>query len=290
MNSKPQLFFILFLWAQLTMSQSVVRTDLKINSKVLNREMAYSIFLPEGYGTSHRQYPVLYLLHGFTGDHTDWIQYGEVQKIADNAILKESVTPMLIVMPSADSTWYINTFDGSANYEEYFITEFIPMIEKSYPIRAEKQFRAVAGLSMGGHGALLYGIRYPELFSAVGSLSASVRNDEELIQLSDQQWRRLFVQAYGDYQGKKRITSHLKENTVLNVIKTKNATDLSTVDYYIDCGDDDHLIVCNMKLHEVFLAKKVKHEFRVRDGAHSWSYWRSGLPDILKYVSDRFHR
>ncbi|MFT4787170.1 MAG: enterochelin esterase-like enzyme [Cyclobacteriaceae bacterium] len=270
-------------------AQSTVQENHTIKSRILQQEINYTIYLPEGYNSSVRDYPVLYLLHGFTDDHTAWIQYGMMQHLTDQAISSGEALEMIVVMPDADLTWYINTFDGY-RYEDFFIQEFIPYIERSYRIRAQKAYRAIAGLSMGGHGSLLYALKYPELFVASAPLSASVRSNEEFIAMSDEQWDNMFALPFGKNKGKDRITDHLKANTALNIINQRTAAELSQVRYYIDCGDDDHLIYCNMELHKALKRKFVDHEFRVRDGGHEWSYWRSALPEVLLFVSASFRK
>lgn len=268
-----------------------VRDDLSIESKLLGKPVSYGIYLPEDYHTSARSYPVLYLLHGFTDDHSAWIQFGELKNIADREIQKESVTPMIIVTPDAGVSWYVDSHDGKVPYEQFFIEEFIPAIESTYRIKSRKQFRAIAGLSMGGHGTLIYAIKHPDLFSVAAPLSGSMRIDEDLAGISDADWNRMFTVPFGQRHGNDRITDHLKNNTVLHLVESTPAESLRKVRYYIDCGDDDtHLIGGNMKLHSMLMEKGVPHEFRVRDGGHNWEYWRSALPDVLAFTSRYFHR
>jgi len=107
----------------------------------------YTIYLPPDYTSSERTYPVVYLLHGYTDDNTGWLQFGEINRYANKAI----------VMPNGDSSWHINSYDGK-EYEDFFIQEFMPAIEKTYHIKAEKKSRGIAGLSMGGYGALIYSL------------------------------------------------------------------------------------------------------------------------------------
>ena len=137
-----------------------------LNSKILNRVVEYSIYLPQDYQSSSRKYPVLYLLHGYTDDETGWTQFGEVKKIADQSMAEVDVTDMIIAMPDGGLHWYVNSHDGKTRYEDFFIEEFIPYIESTYKARASSEFRAVAGLSMGGHGTLLYAMKHPEMFAA----------------------------------------------------------------------------------------------------------------------------
>lgn len=127
-----------------------------VKSEILGMERSYSIYLPAGYEEGDGSYPVLYLLHGLGDNHTGWIQFGQVQYIADKAIAEGKSAPMIIVMPDADTVHkgYFNLLDGTYNYEDFFFKELIPHIEKTYRVRAESRYRAISGLSMGGGGAL----------------------------------------------------------------------------------------------------------------------------------------
>lgn len=286
------LFLLLLLSHPLLFAQgSEIRESLAIDSELLGKEVEYSIYLPEGYEHSSRSYPVLYLLHGFSDDETGWVQFGEVQAIADKAMKKIAVTPMIIVMPDAGVSWYINNHDGSLNYEDFFIEEFIPAIESSYRIRAEKQYRAVAGLSMGGHGSLIYAMKHPELFSAAAPLSAGVSMDESITGMTMDNWNYVYGTPFGkNLEGEERLNDHYRQNSVLSLVKDLDAEQLREVRYYIDCGDDDFLIKGNMEIHSIMLDREIPHEFRVRDGGHSWTYWRTALPEVLKFISKGFHR
>lgn len=273
--------------------QGTIKESLKIKSSTLGKDVEYSIYLPADYDKTNRQYPVLYLLHGYTDDETGWTQFGQTPEIADRTINSGEAPPMIIVMPDAGVTWYMNTFDGKTKFEDFFIKEFIPYIESNYRIRAKKEFRAVAGLSMGGLGTLLYATKHPDLFVAAAPLSAAIWTDEEVVtQNADiNRWNNVFGDLYGkDLKGKERLTDHYYKNAPIKIVETANADDLKKVKFYIDCGDDDFLIKGNMALHAMMIDKKIPHEFRVRDGGHTWSYWRSALPEVLKFVGDTFHR
>ena len=139
-------------------AQSQVFDNLKMDSEILNMERKYSIYLPPDYETSSRSYPVLYLLHGLGDDHTGWVQFGEVKKIADESIINGDATPMIIVMPDANTGYvgYINIPSENWLYEDFFFNELMPYVESKYRIKSEKRFRAISGLSMGGGGTLIY--------------------------------------------------------------------------------------------------------------------------------------
>jgi S-formylglutathione hydrolase FrmB len=234
---------------------------------------------------------VVYLLHGYTDNNTGWLQFGEINRYADKAIADGTIPPMIIVMPDADSSWYINSYDGKEKYEDFFIKEFIPSIEKTYRIKNQKRYRGIAGLSMGGYGTLTYAIKYPELFAAAAPLSAAVFYDDEVTALPDQRWEQVFGQLFGrGLKGKERLNKAWYSNSILKLVETKSAEELSKVRYWIDCGDDDFLTKGNCLLHIALIEKKVPHEFRVREGAHDWTYWRTGITDALQFIGRSFHQ
>jgi S-formylglutathione hydrolase FrmB len=270
----------------------LLKESLKVKSSILSKDIEYSIFLPSDYETSNRRYPVLYLLHGYTDDETGWAQFGEAHLIADRVINNGDSAPMIIVMPDAGVSWYVNSYDGKTNYENFFIKELISHIDATYRTRATKQYRAISGLSMGGYGTLIMATKHPGLFSAAAPLSAGVFQDEAIVNGDDNLWKNVLGDIYGkkDLAGKNRLTEHYYKNSILKIIETGNADELKKVRYYIDCGDEDFLIKGNMALHSVMIDKKIPHEFRVRDGVHNWTYWRTSLPEVLKFVSESFHQ
>ena len=139
---------------------------LSMTSKILKGERNFAVYLPPGYDTSERSYPVLYLLHGAGDDQTGWVQFGEVLNITDKAIKKGKATPMIIIMPDANTgkRGYFNDPKGNWNYEDFFFKELMPYVEKKYRIKSEKRYRAVAGLSMGGGGSFMYALHHLNYF------------------------------------------------------------------------------------------------------------------------------
>lgn len=285
------IYLFFFFLSSSAFAQGVLKESLKIKSAVLGKDVEYSIYLPADYDKSSRSYPVLYLLHGYTDDETGWTQFGEVQAIADKQIQSGDAAAMIIVMPDAGVSWYINSADGKTKFEDFFIKELIPYIDANYHTRPKKEFRAVAGLSMGGYGTLIMATKHSDLFAAAAPLSAAVFLDDEIVNTPDDRWNNIFGILFGkDLKGKDRLTDHYYKNSPLKIIETGNADDLKKVRFYIDCGDDDFLIKGNMALHSTLIDKKIPHEFRVREGAHTWTYWRTALPEVLKFISESFHR
>ncbi|NBC64247.1 MAG: esterase family protein [Bacteroidetes bacterium] len=285
------LFLFILLPAILPAQTSIIQESLPIESSVLKKNVNYNIYLPKGYEESNRSYPVLYLLHGYTDDEIGWTQFGEVQQIADEASESLSVTDMIIVMPDAGVSWYINNHDGSVNYEDFFTEELIPHVDETYRTRATKEFRAIAGLSMGGYGTLIMATKHSELFTAAAPLSAAVFLDEEISDMPQENWDNALGTPFGEgLEGEDRLTDHYYENSIIEIMENGDQEALKSVDYYIDCGDDDFLIRGNLALYDVMVQNEISAEFRVRDGAHTWDYWRTVLPDVLEFVSARFHR
>jgi enterochelin esterase-like enzyme len=294
-NYLQKLFCILlcicFIYRGFPQNTGKVIEQLSVKSKILGREVNYSIYLPPDYTSSERAYPVVYLLHGYTDNNTGWLQFGEINRYADKAIAEGTIPPMIIIMPNGDSSWFVNSYDGREKYEDFFIQEFMPEVEKIYRIRTEKRYRGIAGLSMGGYGTLIYALKYPELFAAAAPLSAAVYADQELVEMGDNSFDNVLGPVYGKgLKSRDRLNKAWYENSVLKIIETKPAEELKKVRYWIDCGDDDFLTNGNCMLHMALTAKKVPHEFRVRDGAHNWTYWRTGITDALHFIGESFHQ
>jgi len=262
-----------------------------IKSSILNKEVRYTIYLPAGYETSERSYPIVYLLHGYTDDDTGWLQFGEINRYADKAISDGTIPPMIIVMPDGGVSWYMNSYDGKEKYEDFFVKEFMPIIEKMYKIKTQKKFRGIAGLSMGGFGSLNFALKYPELFAAVAPLSAAIWDDNAMETTPTESYDRTFAQLFGrDLKGKDRLSKAWYDNSALKLVETKSVEDLKKVRYWIDCGDDDFLTKGNCLLHIALTEKKIPHEYRVRDGGHTWDYWRTGIIPALEFIGKSFHQ
>lgn len=285
MKNKVCLSLILCLLVNLAgYSQSAVFESLSFDSQKLGRKVSYSIYLPPDYNTSKRNYPVLYLLHGYTDNETNWIHMGQMKTITDHAIANEEAVPMIIVMPDAWDTWYVNQYDGKVPYEDMFFEELIPYMEKTYRVRSNQESRAIAGLSMGGYGSFLYSLHHPDMFCACAPLSAAVFDDSVMDTRKAKSHKDLFNRLFGPGD------EHWHKNSVEKILSDWDENKLPNIRYYIDCGDKDGLLEGNFQVHQIMRQKNIKHEFRVRGGGHSWTYWRTALPEVLKFVSQTFSR
>jgi enterochelin esterase-like enzyme len=172
-----------------------------------------------------------------------------------------------------------------------FVAEFVPHIDAAFRTRPKREFRGVAGLSMGGWGALVYGLRHSDLFAACAPFSAGVWTDDEIIGMKQETWDAVVGPVFGPgLKGKDRLTAHLRGYSPLDLAKTLPEASLKKVRYYIDCGDDDFLFKGNVALSVILHDRKIPHEFRVRDGGHTWVYWRTGLVDALAFIGECFRR
>lgn len=263
-----------------------VYDNLSMASKILKVDRKYAVYLPADYESSQRSYPVLYLLHGGGDDHTGWVQFGEVLHIADKSIADGTATSMIIVMPDAGTLrkGYTNDIKGEWRYEDYFFEEFIPFIEKTYRIKKEKRYRAIAGLSMGGEGTFIYALRHPEMFSSACPLSAATGPS------SPETTKEYLNRRNIPFSSEADVSEFHRRNSVMELINQTADQEKKSVRWYIDCGDDDFLFEGNSLIHIALRKKEIPHEFRIRDGAHNWTYWRTALPDVLKFVSDAFHQ
>ncbi len=277
--------FLLTLGFGLIAQTGKVFDDLSMESKLLKMERKYAVYLPPDYESSQRSYPVLYLLHGGGDDQSGWVQFGEVLHIADKAIREGRATPMIIAMPDANTgrRGYTNDASGEWLYEDFFFEEFIPYIEGKYRIRSEKRYRALAGLSMGGHGTFIYALHHPELFAAACPLSASTGS----MSLEDAKRR---IERSEENASDEDIVAYFKKYSVLQLLEDVPVEEIRSVRWYIDCGDDDFLYEGNSLAHIAMRKKEIPHEFRTRDGGHTWTYWRESLPVVLDFVSMSFHQ
>lgn len=269
--------------------QGKVLESLTMKSAIMKKDMKFTMYLPPDYDTSKRSYPIVYLLHGYSDDDTGWLQFGEVNQAADKGIREGTIPPMIIAMPDGGVTWYMNDIKGEARWEDMFVKEFIPFIESQYRVKKAREFRGIAGLSMGGNGATVLAMRHTDLFAACGALSSAYFTEQEIIDMPDERYDSFFAALFGAGKGEQRLGENWKKYSAFELAKTKTE-EIKKVRWWIDCGDDDFLYKGNDAMHSLLRDLNVPHEYRVRDGAHTWSYWRSGIVLALEFIGGSFHR
>lgn len=266
--------------------QSKVTTD-SIYSRSLKAQRAFTIYLPKSYDTdTDKKYPILYLLHGMSGVNTSWFTDQRLKDVMDQLVASGEACEMIVVSPNAGGD-PATCWNGYFNmpgwpYEDFFYKEFMPYIEKIYRVQTDKQHRAVAGLSMGGGGATSYAQRYPDLFCAAYAMSALMN-----------------IPAMGEEAGKDPdpankmavLTRSVQEHSCITYVAEADdarKAQLRTVQWFVDCGDDDFLLDRNIEFFQAMRNAGVPCQFRVRDGGHTSEYWHSALYTCLPFVSRCF--
>lgn len=255
--------------------------DLRFTSKILGTEIKYSLYLPKSYvSEKEKRYPVVYMCHGYGNDNNSWDDSISSIDIAENNGSGE----MIYVYPQAFNSYYCNRYDGSYNYMDMFVSELIPHIDATLRTIPDREHRFITGYSMGGFGAMVMAMKHPGLFSASAPLSMSFRTDEMYMSESKDGWNSQWGSIFGGYgtTGPSRITEYYKAHCPLYQFNAQNHAALDLVHWLLSCGDDEErLLIANDTLHVIMRDNGYEHEFRVSDGAHTSSYWRSALLEVI---------
>jgi len=273
-NHQMQKYLIILLLSISPVIHAAKVDTLSIPSHSMGKTYNAAIALPDSYSKGKSRYPVLYLLHGAHGHFRDWLKStpdpNAVKRLADQYNI-------IIVMPEGETfSFYLDSpVNKGSQFETYITSEVVSMVDKTYRTIANKKGRVIAGLSMGGHGALYLATKHPDLFCATGSMSgavdlSSVINEERVKNLEPVFGpKRLSQEAYERY-------------SVLYMIDKMHTNQMPMI---IDCGVDDFLIDINRELHRRLLYSKIPHEYTERPGAHTWAYWQDALPFQLLFFN-----
>ena len=287
------LLFIFQSFMGFTQDMVITYEGKSIESKILNQAVKYSIILPKDYLESKKSYPVVYLLHGLGGNDSSWLEYGRLGQYVEAAVNNNQIQPMIYVMPEGYRTYYVNDFYNKFMYQDMFINELVPFIDAHYRTIPNSKNRATMGFSMGGFGALILPLKHPEVFSVSVPLSISIRTDDQYITENpsewDEQWGRLFGGI--GLTGKERLTPYYKENNPFYLFNSSNLNQFKDLKLFIDNGDDEQtLSKSNEELHMLLRDLNFNHEFRVRNGGHTFDYWRESLTNGLHFIDDAFNQ
>jgi len=260
--------------------------DQSIKSHILNRDIAYAVLLPKDYDSMNNNYPVVYLLHGWGDNETAWYNYGLISYYVDASA---SVTvPMIYVMPEGFNTYYVNKYNGNYPYMDMLVQEMVPAIDSLFRTVKDPQNRAVMGFSMGGYGALILPAKNPAIFQTGVVLSMSYRTDQQYMSEPQSGWDSQWGSIFGGIgaSGTGRLTDYYKANNPFYFFKIEGDISLQGQHYFFDCGDDEeNLSEPNNLLHNQLRNFNIDHEYRVRNGGHSWDYWHKSLPEAMKFIS-----
>jgi S-formylglutathione hydrolase FrmB len=256
-------------------------------SKILGHAVPYCVILPPSYdANASRRYPVLYFLHGLGGDAQFLIESGGINMIED-LWQHHQITDFLIVTPSAGRSFYINSRDGRVRYQDFFIREFLPYIETHYRILRDRHHRGISGISMGGYGALRFGLLYPALFGSVSAHSPALVQTPPRANVSNVQELAL-TRFLGSAFGSPFDPAYWIRESPFTIVR--DHTRPRDLRIYFDCGtSDDYGFNRGAEaFHKLLLARGIPHEFHLYPGGHDWSYFAQHLPASFEFHSRGF--
>lgn len=248
--------------------------DDSLTSAALGRTMKYRVLLPEGYERSGDQYRALYLLHGLTGDYMDWSTRTDLARLARGL-------PLVIVMPDGENAWYTNAADKGPRFEDYIVDDLVKDVESKYRVIRSRYGRAIAGLSMGGYGALKIGLKRPGTFVAAGGFSSALGVTDPKFADRLTAHRDQLNKIYGAPEGETRTA-----NDVLLVAEQLDPARAPA--FYLDCGTEDGLIESNRALAAALNKRKIAYEYHEVPGAHTWDYWNRRMEIFLPWLMKAF--
>ncbi len=262
------LTLVLFLAVSSLPAQVSVGTD-SLYSPSLHRTVKVGIILPATYGSTKERYETLYLLHGFEGSYEDWITRTRLVALLSHYSL-------LVVTPDAGNSWYVNgARDTTARYEDYIMKDLIPFIDGKYRTIRTRHGRMIAGLSMGGYGAMRFALKYPAAFRFAASLSGSLyvpaeRSDNKRIE-------RSLLATFGP-EG----SPAWKAGSVMTLAGTASPATLPYL--FLSTGNQDvgWIVDSNRGFVQKLREKGIAYEYHELPGKHSWLFWDQGIGEVLK--------
>jgi S-formylglutathione hydrolase FrmB len=260
-------------WAQ--EGHKVDVETIQFKSELIGQVLPYNALLPVGYAESNKRYPVLYLLHGLFGRYDDWVTRTNLAQYATNYDL-------IIITPEGHDSWYTDS-DGTATdkYESYFIRELISDVDARFRTIKDRRARGVAGLSMGGYGALKQGLKHPEQFAFAASLSGALDPTTRTDDHPGFAWdilRPSINAVFGPRNSQTRMTNDLHQ-----IARGLSASQIGSLPYlYFDCGLEDGFLATNRELADILLSKKIPHQYRQLPGGHNWAYWDQQVREVLR--------
>lgn len=277
--------------------------------------MAVNIYRPDG-DPPPEGWPVVYLLHGLGGNQDDWLVAGNLQPTLDGLIATRAVRPMLVVMPAAGNNWYVDTrpAGGLDDVETAITSQLRAKIETDFPVRKDPGGRAIAGLSMGGAGALRLGVGHPDLYAAIAALSPAIWENvpaedidkapadiDLIIESAYFHWADPdtltngvdlppagphFSGAFGNPFNARRFNSQNVFTLLGDAVRGN--TSLPPIFLLVGDHDSHKLWRGAIALYETLLADNRPVAFRIYDGDHSWALWRARIGEALSFIDANF--
>ncbi len=244
-------------------------------STALAREMPYEVVLPAGYSGSRERYPVLYLLHGWQGDETNFVSLTHL-------VERASAYKLIVVTPRAGNSWYVNSATHAKDrYADYVFQDLIAEVDAHYRTIASPHERAVAGISMGGYGAILLSLRHPGAFAFAASISGAFAGPSAIESVMPQ----LKPSTDESFGAVGSITR--RQNDLDTLIGAVDRTQQPY--FFLECGTSDPLLSSNRRLVEELSSHRFAYEYHELPGAHTWPFWDGSLPTMLEVLSMQMH-
>lgn len=272
---KQFIFFILLLFNILSHRPKAFAAHvdtLEIFSAAMQKNIRCLVITPEGYSVNGPAYPVLYLLHGWSGNYAGWLS--EAPQLRDHV----DHFRMIIVCPDGGyDSWYLDSpVDSTVRYDTHISKEVVGFVDYYYNTRRSPEGRAIAGLSMGGHGALTLAIKHPDVFGAAGSMAGGL----DLRPYGTNHWR--LERVLGDPVTQK---ANWENASAVKLSEQLKGQQLALI---IDCGVNDFFIETNREMHRRLLSMKYPHEYTERPGEHNSAYWSSAVDYQVLFFSKFF--
>ena len=278
-----------------------VEFDVEFETDAVEWTPQYSVYLPPGYDAGSRLYPVIYLLPGGAGQsHRDWFLKGDASQTFDQLILSGEVQPFIAISPDPRrtpqpqfNTYYLNDVSGETRYKDMFLDGLVPHVEETYRALDDPEFRGIIGLSMGGFASLLFSLERPDMFVAAAALSPAIRTDDQILAMDQAGFDRRYGLTWGEgLEGQDRLTEKYYADNVFAMIESADQDTIEATEYFIDVGSNDIFFEGSVHLHNLLRSEgetertlSGDHRFMVREGGHTWDYWRSGLPEAVRFVN-----
>jgi S-formylglutathione hydrolase FrmB len=254
----------------------------EFQSALVKTKLPYRVVLPTDYESPQNKnltYPVLYLLHGLTGHYPDWTTRTRLAEYSARYRI-------IIVTPEGNNGWYTDSASSpSDKYESYIIEDLIPDVERRFRVKPTRDARAIAGLSMGGYGALKFAVKYPQKFvfaaSFSGALGAASQTEETL--RGFETILKTIEPVFGPPESPTR-----QANDIFKLYRELPAERIRSLPFlYLDCGTEDFVLPSNRAFHDLLLERKIPHEYRLLPGGHNWIYWDQQIAEVLRIAAVR---